>query len=55
MDKRAQQPVGKAKPNQTSQVIGAFAKSAARSVGGSIGREIIRGILGSLFGGSKRR
>jgi DNA helicase HerA-like ATPase len=53
--KRGQQPAGKTKPSQTIQVIDAFAKSAARSVGTSFGREIIRGILGSLFGGSKRR
>lgn len=32
-------------------VLGAFAKSAARSVGTSIGRQIVRGLLGSIFGG----
>ncbi|HMF13637.1 MAG TPA: helicase HerA-like domain-containing protein, partial [Gemmataceae bacterium] len=53
--KRARQPTSKPKPSQTGQVIDAFAKSAARSVGSSFGRELIRGILGSLFGGSKRR
>jgi DNA helicase HerA-like ATPase len=53
--KRAEQPAAKSKPSQTVQVIDAFAKSAARSVGSSFGREIIRGIMGSLFGGSKRR
>jgi uncharacterized protein len=45
----------KAKPSETGKVIDAFAKSAARTVGSSLGREIIRGILGSIFGGTKRR
>ena len=53
--KRAEQPAGKVKPSETTQMLDAFAKSAARSVGSSFGRSLIRGILGSLFGGSKRR
>lgn len=32
-----------------------MAKSAARSIGSQVGRELMRGILGSLLGGSKRR
>ncbi len=35
-----------------SNVIGAIATSAARSIGSSLGRQIVRGILGSIFGGS---
>lgn len=35
-------------------VIDALAKSAARSVGSSIAREITRGIFGSLLGGKRR-
>ena len=31
-----------------------MAKSAVRTMGSAVGREIIRGVLGSLFGGSKR-
>ena len=31
------------------------AKSAARAIGSQVGREIIRGVLGSILGGSKRR
>ena len=31
------------------------AKSAIRTVGSAVGREIVRGVLGSLLGGSKRR
>ena len=33
------------------EVIGAFAKSAARSIGTSLGHQIMRGVLGSIFGG----
>jgi DNA helicase HerA-like ATPase len=35
--------------------IEAMAKSAARSMGSTIGRELIRGVLGTLLGGSSRR
>ena len=31
-----------------------MAKSAVRTMGSSVGREIMRGVLGSLFGGRKR-
>ena len=31
-----------------------MAKSAVRTMGSTVGREIIRGVLGSLFGGKKR-
>ncbi len=34
--------------------IEAMAKSAARSMGSTIGREIIRGVLGTLLGGKRR-
>jgi hypothetical protein len=30
-------------------------KSAVRTVGSAIGREIVRGVLGSLLGGSSRK
>jgi len=33
--------------------VEAFTKSAARAVGSSVGRQIVRGILGSLFGGRR--
>ena len=36
-------------------VVEAMAKSAARAVGSQVGREIIRGVLGSIFGGGSRR
>ena len=35
----------------TQDVLGTFAKSAARSLGGATGQKIVRGLLGSLFGG----
>jgi DNA helicase HerA-like ATPase len=35
-------------------LVEAMAKSAVRTVGSSIGREIVRGVLGSLLGGRKR-
>jgi DNA helicase HerA-like ATPase len=35
-------------------VMDAMAKSAARAIGSSVGRQIVRGVLGSLLGGSKR-
>ncbi|KPF50474.1 ATP-binding protein [beta proteobacterium AAP121] len=36
-------------------LVEAAAGSAVRSIGTAVGREIIRGVLGSLLGGSKRR
>jgi DNA helicase HerA-like ATPase len=41
--------------SQTGDIISAVAKSAAHAVGSQIGRQIIRGVLGSLFGGTRRR
>jgi DNA helicase HerA-like ATPase len=35
-------------------VVDAMAKSAARSMGSAVAREIARGVLGSLLGGRKR-
>ncbi len=34
----------------TQDIVGTFAKSAARSLGGSTGQKLVRGLLGSLFG-----
>ena len=36
-------------------VVDAMAKSAARTVGSTVARELTRGILGSLLGGGRRR
>jgi uncharacterized protein len=35
-------------------LVEAMAKSAVRTMGSSIGREIIRGVMGSLLGGRRR-
>jgi DNA helicase HerA-like ATPase len=39
---------------QSQGLIEAMAKSAVRTVGSQVGREIVRGILGSLLGGKRR-
>ena len=36
-------------------MIEAFGKSVIRAAGSSIGRQIIRGVMGSIFGGGGRR
>jgi len=41
--------------NPAGDLLAAAAKSAAHAIGSSLGRQIIRGVLGSLFGGGKRR
>jgi uncharacterized protein len=40
--------------SQTEELLGALAKSAAHAIGSQVGREIIRGVLGSIFGGRRR-
>src|SRR5690606_28659799 len=40
----------KQREKMTQAIVGTFAKSAARSLGGSTGQKIVRGLLGSLFG-----
>lgn len=35
------------------QLVGALAKSAMRSIGSNLGRQIVRGLLGSLLGGRR--
>ena len=45
-------PVGR---SQTGDLIAAAAKSAAHAIGSQIGRQIIRGVLGSIFGGGRSR
>jgi len=39
---------------QSQGILEAMAKSAARSIGSGLGREILRGVLGSILGGKKR-
>jgi DNA double-strand break repair helicase HerA and related ATPase len=45
---RAAQP-----KSQTEQLLGAAVKSAAHAIGSQLGRQIIRGVLGSIFGGRR--
>ena len=44
-----------AKGNTATDSFGAFAKSASRAIGSNVGREIVRGVLGSIFGGSSSK
>jgi hypothetical protein len=44
-----------AQRSPVGDLVGAMAKSAAHAIGSQIGRQIIRGVLGSLFGGGRRR
>lgn len=41
--------------NPAGELLAAAAKSAAHAIGSSLGRQIIRGVLGSIFGGGRRR
>lgn len=43
------------KGNATTKAMGAFATSAARAIGSNVGRQIVRGVLGSIFGGSSKK
>jgi hypothetical protein len=40
---------------QTQGMLEAATKSAARAIGSELGRQIMRGVLGSIFGGGRRR
>lgn len=67
LKQKAEQASGEARPQAsrqhesgressgTAELLGAMAKSAAHAIGSQLGRQIIRGVLGSLFGGGKRR
>jgi hypothetical protein len=55
LQEQAQQAEPSPIASEATKVLGAFATSAARAVGSSLGRQIIRGVLGSIFGGSGRR
>ena len=55
----AEQPTassGGAWQSEAGSLFGALSKSAARAIGSQVGREIIRGVMGSIFGaGTTRR
>lgn len=40
---------------EPESIVGALAKSAARAIGSQLGRQIVRGVLGSLLGGGGTR
>jgi DNA helicase HerA-like ATPase len=41
--------------NATAKILTSMATSVLRSAGTQIGREVVRGVLGSIFGGGRRR
>jgi DNA helicase HerA-like ATPase len=51
-DQTAQPQAPRGRQPQT--VMDAMVKSAARAIGSQMGRQIIRGVLGSIFGGTRR-
>jgi len=46
--------LGQGSSRRGDTVVQAMVKSAARTVGSTVGRQLVRGVLGSLLGGSKR-
>jgi len=51
--KPADKPAAPARPTQT--ILDAATKSAVRAIGSELGRQIIRGVLGSILGSGRRR
>ena len=47
--------VGPRGGRQSQGILEAMSKSAARSIGSELGRQVLRGLLGSVLGGGKRR
>ena len=39
---------------ESTKMLQAMAKSAAHAIGSQVGRQIIRGVLGSIFGKARR-
>jgi uncharacterized protein len=52
---RTSGPAPAPRGRQPESMVEAMAKSAMRAAGSQIGRQIIRGVMGSIFGGTKRR
>ncbi len=52
---QAAQPAPAPRGSQRQTAGEAFVKSMTRSIGSSLGHQIIRGVLGSIFGGSRGR
>ena len=59
--RRRRSPVGVEKTPQSGgksevgALLDAFGKSAVRAIGSQVGREIMRGVLGSIFGSTTTR
>ena len=47
-------PTAARRGRQPDTLMNAMAKSAVRSIGSTVGRELIRGVLGSILGGRRR-
>ncbi len=52
--KAAEKAASRPAPRGREDVFEAAAKSAARAIGSNLGRQIIRGVLGAMFGGGRR-
>jgi DNA helicase HerA-like ATPase len=52
---RNQAPAPSAGKSEVGGLLDAFGKSAVRAIGSQVGREIIRGVLGSIFGSTTTR
>jgi DNA double-strand break repair helicase HerA and related ATPase len=48
-------PGGGVWQSQAGEMAEAFGKSAVRAIGSQLGREIMRGVLGSIFGSTATR
>lgn len=46
---------GTGRTGRGDSIVETLAKSTMRTIGSTVGREIVRGVLGSILGGSKRR
>ena len=54
-EQAAKEEAKAAKSSGASSAMGAFATSAARAIGSNVGRQLVRGVLGSLLGGGSSR
>ena len=52
--KPVRKATARAEKSQVENLVGAMAKSAVRTIGTQLGRQIVRGFLGSLLGGKRR-
>jgi DNA helicase HerA-like ATPase len=52
---KAEKAASRPAPRGREDVFEAAAKSAARAIGSNLGRQIIRGVLGAMFGGGRSR